>query len=91
MTRTMAAMIGMAWMVGLGDEAATKGPEAEFTPLRDGYLAKWKPLWLESQQAWWEANTTGSDSAFARKKTADKALVELHGDKETARNGLRCI
>jgi peptidyl-dipeptidase A len=59
--------------------AATAG---DFVKLRDAYLAKWRPLWLESQQAWWEASTTGSDSAFERKKSADKALVELHSDKE---------
>ncbi len=73
----------MAMTFGLSDGTATQGAEAEFTALRDSYLGRWKPLWLESQQAWWEANTTGSDSAFARKKVADKALVELYGDKET--------
>ena len=73
------AIVGMT--LGLGDGTATQGAEAEFTALRDSYLGRWKPLWLESQQAWWEANTTGSDSAFARKKVADKALVELYGDK----------
>ena len=54
--------------------------EAEFIALRDAYLSKYKPLWCESEQAWWSANTTGSNAAFQRKKGADTALVELHSD-----------
>src|SRR5204862_2907403 len=55
----------------------------DFPALRDGYLAKFKPLWMEASKAWWEANTTGDNQAFARKKTAEKALTELHSDKQT--------
>jgi peptidyl-dipeptidase A len=51
--------------------------------LRDAYLAKYKPLWLEAAAAWWEANLTGADAAYARKKAADRALVDLHSDHET--------
>ncbi|MFQ5807366.1 MAG: M2 family metallopeptidase [Phycisphaerae bacterium] len=61
-------------------EQGSRSADHEFRVLRDAYLAKFKPLWLQSQAAWWEANTTGSEAAFARKKTADKALVELHSD-----------
>lgn len=78
---TMLMTVAVA-TIGWTDDGGAKSADTEFAALRDAYLAKWKPLFLESNQAWWEANTTGSDSAFARKKAADKALVELHGDKE---------
>jgi len=72
----------MASVIAFGESKPAASSE-DFVKLHDSYLAKWKPLWLESQKAWWEANTTGSDSAFERKKAADKALVELHADRET--------
>jgi peptidyl-dipeptidase A len=56
--------------------------QRQFAVLRDAYLAKFQPLRLESVAAWWEANITGADAAVARKKAADKALVDLHGDHE---------
>lgn len=61
--------------------ASTAGPEAEFKTLLDSYLAKFKPLSIDSETAWWDANTTGSDEAFARRKKTQDALVELHTDK----------
>ncbi len=57
-------------------------PDEQFRKLRDAYLARYQPLFLESESAWWEANITGSDAAFERKKTADKAQIDLHSDKE---------
>lgn len=58
-------------------------PDAEFTQLRDAYLEKYRPLSIEGAEAWWVASTTGSDEAYDRRKAADKALAELHGDRET--------
>ncbi|MEK7711269.1 MAG: M2 family metallopeptidase [Planctomycetota bacterium] len=55
--------------------------EAEFKRLRDDYVTKFRPLFIESETAWWEANTTGSDAAFGRRKAARNKLVELHSDK----------
>lgn len=69
-----------------GDEpASTKLNEAEreFTALHDAYIVQYKPRYLESRQAWWESNTTGTDEAFARRRDADNALVELHSDPAT--------
>ncbi|MFQ5425013.1 MAG: M2 family metallopeptidase [Phycisphaerae bacterium] len=57
--------------------------EMEFIALHDAYLAKYKPLLLRSEKAWWVANTTGSDEAFEAKKQAENALIELHSDRET--------
>jgi peptidyl-dipeptidase A len=61
--------------------ARAEDPTREFAAVRDEYLKKFKPLLIESNQAWWEANTTGKDEAFARKKKAEEALIELHSDK----------
>lgn len=58
-----------------------QSPDDEFRPLLETYVKKYKPLYIESATAWWEANTTGSDAAFKRKEAAETALVELHADK----------
>lgn len=56
------------------------GAETEFRALRDEYVKKYEPLFVASSQAWWDANTTGSDEAFARRKENEAKLVELHSD-----------
>lgn len=64
------------------DEMAAAAPaEKDFIALRDEYASRFKPLFVRSARAWWEANTTGSDKAYEEKKAAESALVELHGDK----------
>ena len=57
--------------------------EREFAALHEAYLAKYKPLAIKSEKAWWTASITGSDEAFEARKQAENALVELHSDKET--------
>jgi len=64
----------------LGDDPELSADERKFVELRDAYLAEYRPLWMAVQDAWWEANTSGSDAAFARKTTADQALARLHSD-----------
>ena len=54
--------------------------EEAFKALRDAYVAKYQPLVIQSETAWWDANTTGADEAFERRKQAQNALVELHSD-----------
>ena len=54
--------------------------ETAFKELRDAYVAQYQPLIIQSETAWWDANTTGSDAAFDRRKQAQNALVELHSD-----------
>lgn len=66
--------------VTAGQTAPTDANQ-RFAALRDAYLAKFKPLFLESEAAWWEANITGADAAYARKTAADQALVDLHSDR----------
>jgi peptidyl-dipeptidase A len=55
--------------------------DADARKLRDAYVAKYKPLVIASETAWWEASTTGEDAAFEKRKQAQNALVELHSDK----------
>ncbi len=57
--------------------------ETDFVTLCDGYESRFKPLFMASAKAWWEASTTGSDAAFESKKNAETKLVELHSDKAT--------
>ncbi len=61
-------------------KANAAGAEAEFKALRDAYLAKYQPLTIQSETAWWDANTTGSDEAFKRREQYQGELVELHSD-----------
>ena len=56
--------------------------DRNFSAIRDAYLTKYKPLWMESAAAWWEANISGADAAYARKTAAERALVDLHSDRE---------
>lgn len=55
--------------------------EKEFVELRDAYVEQFRPLFIESSRAWWEANTTGHPEAFERRKSAETKLVELHSDR----------
>ncbi len=57
-------------------------PEDDFKKLRDDYVAKYKPLSIESETAWWDASTTGEQAAFDRRKAAQGKLVELHSNKD---------
>ena len=50
------------------------------TAFLTNYLARYRPLHLESSYAWWEANVTGSNEAFARKARAEEAIIELQSD-----------
>lgn len=76
---------GAGWL--MADEGAASGSrggrnaeEAEFVRIRDAYVARFEPLVIESNRAWWEASVTGADEAFAWRKKAENALVELHSD-----------
>ena len=57
--------------------------EVEFTALRDAYVGKYRPVYIESGLASWQASVTGTDEAFARRRTAQEAVVELHSDRAT--------
>ncbi len=55
--------------------------EAEFVALRDAYLAQFRPLYIESEEASWKASVAGTDAAFADHRAAQEALVDLHSDR----------
>lgn len=74
--------VGVFCAAGAAAQPPPRQKDFEFLALRDAYLAKFRPLWLEAQAADWEANVSGADAAFARKTAADKALLELHSDRE---------
>lgn len=76
-----------SWAVGLvyaaGWAVSAQGADADgaCAALCEEYAAKLRPAMIELQQAWWEANITGTDAAYARKQAADRAMIELHSDR----------
>lgn len=46
------------------------------------FSKKWQPLFKEMNLGWWEANTTGSDEAFAREEKAENELSTLCSSSE---------
>src|SRR6185436_20915102 len=44
--------------------------------------AKIQPLEIEIGRAWWDANTTGKDEAFAKKEEAENRLNEALANKD---------
>ena len=75
--------LALVWLLSWFASGCQTEPNQRLMNIHEAYLEKYRPLWLEAQAAWWEANTTGSDQAFERKKSADKAIAELHSDKDT--------
>jgi len=80
-------MMRNAWIVLALLSAASTAPaaqpdaDAEFVALRNAYLDKHKPLFLQATSAHWEALTTGSEAALERQKATEKALLELRNDR----------
>ena len=46
------------------------------------FTAKVRPLDIEGNRAWWDANITGKDEDFARKEKAQNAIDEFLSDKK---------
>jgi peptidyl-dipeptidase A len=82
MPRVILIALCLSSLVSVARAQGAATADAEFTKLHDAYLAKFKPLTLEAEAAWWEANITGTDAAYERKRVTDKALVDLHSDHE---------
>jgi peptidyl-dipeptidase A len=82
MTRSL-AWIGGLLVLASAAGAQTAGTEADrrCAALCEEYTARLKPLFIALQRAWWDANITGSDAAYARKQAADQALIDLHADR----------
>lgn len=66
--------------VGLMLLPAGAHAEDDFVPIRDRYVQAVRPLQIEAGKAWWEASTTGSEAAYARREKADNAIAAMHAD-----------
>ncbi|MGD8454372.1 MAG: M2 family metallopeptidase [Phycisphaerae bacterium] len=60
--------------------AFAQAAEADFTALRDAYVARFRPAYIELEEANWAANISGTDADYARVRAASKALIDLHSD-----------
>lgn len=78
--RTVALSLALLFSTSALAQESPAEADREFAALRDLYLAKFQPLTLQAEAAWWDANITGADAAVARKKDADKALADLQSD-----------
>ena len=67
----------------VGSAARAGTPAEEFVRLRDRYVERLRPLEIEAGQAWWEASTTGSEAAYARREQADNSMARMHADAAT--------
>ncbi|HWL94350.1 MAG TPA: M2 family metallopeptidase [Phycisphaerae bacterium] len=81
MIRQIAA-IALTIPISLTGCARQNELEKEFAQMHEAYLAEYRPVAVEAERAWWNAATTGSDEAFAKKESYDKQIVELHGNKD---------
>jgi peptidyl-dipeptidase A len=63
-----------------GAQPASPEAEQHAAALIDKYSTRLRPLMLALQSAWWDANITGTEAAYARKLAADQAMIDLHAD-----------
>lgn len=54
--------------------------ESQAAALLETYVAKYKPLSIAANLAWWKASISGKDEDFQKRKDAENKLVELHSD-----------
>ncbi|HOW71516.1 MAG TPA: M2 family metallopeptidase [Phycisphaerae bacterium] len=81
MRRAFVVMGGVLFLVrALNVQAAPSDADRRCAALCEEYTAKFKPLFIAQQRAWWDANITGTEAAYARKQAADQALIDLHAD-----------
>ncbi len=80
---TLIYILGVFWVVGISQPAC--GQDDTTTAARDfvrHYETSVVPLEISFNRAWWDANTTGSDEAFANKEALDKQMNELLSSQE---------
>lgn len=76
----LSCALGGALLAPTLSEASSQSPQERFAQLRDKYVSAIQPLEKETNEAWWESSTTGSDAAYARREAAEKAMAKLHQD-----------
>ena len=72
--------VGVMLVCTMYVQAQVKPSPEDFVPLRNAYLAKYRPLFLEARQAEWDASRSGTDADYARVRAVNKRLVDLHSD-----------
>src|SRR6266436_2759070 len=72
-------MILGAVLAGRSESADTSQAARAFVREHE---SKIQPLEIEISRAWWDANTTGKDEAFAKKEEAENRLNEALADKQ---------
>ena len=75
----MVAMVVFANSNAIHAQDITDSAAAEFVKQ---YETNVVPVEIALSRAWWDANTSGSDEAFARKEALDKQMNELLASKE---------
>jgi hypothetical protein len=80
MFRFAPVLFACALFVISSNAALAQNADEKCKALVDEYLKSYKPLFIESAQAWWEANTSGSKEAFARKEAAENKLEDVGGN-----------
>src|SRR5436189_4655477 len=68
-------------VVATGRSESADTSEAARAFVRE-HEAKIQPMEIEMARAWWDANTTGKDEAFAKKEEAENRLNEALANKE---------
>lgn len=63
-------------------EKEMTNPREQAAALIKDYVARYKPLTIKANLAWWDSSLSGKDEDFNKRKDAEKELVDLHGDKE---------
>lgn len=82
MTRGCTFSVGVLLLVvAVNVQAAPTEADRHCAALCDEYTARFKPLFIAQQAAWWDANIMGTEAAYARKQAADQALIDLHADR----------
>ncbi len=63
-----------------------KNADRQATEFVEWYLMDIRPLEIESNRLWWEANTTGDDSAYERKERAENVLNVALANRDRFKN-----
>jgi peptidyl-dipeptidase A len=80
----MTALIASCLPLGIphaSAEDATSTMDDQARQFLQGYLDEIRPVEIEVNRAWWEANTSGKDEDFARKEEAENRLNTLLSDR----------
>ena len=77
------APTGEAGLAASLTETNMDNAETQSAALIETYVAKYKPLTIAANLAWWDASISGTDADFQKRKDAENRLVELHSDTKT--------